>query len=806
MGKGNLTCFICGGPLEPTDRHRGQCSNPDCASGGAPYLCEFCEEYSIVREGVDLRCFNPECGLSNTLRQACSECGKVSLIDFMSGRICLNRRCKVNTQLLVKCVSCGRRSALKTPDHVVCIRGRCERFLQPLVDCFFCGNATLDLESKSCVAPDCDMPGIPMDFCQDCGKRSWALDDKQCLNPECLRTGTDAVGTTGLLTKLHVMPSKAAPGLGATTLPHETPTAPGTGGKLVTQLTMHPAGQAPKRDKPSGPGVGVRTSRALTIKASGSVDIEKPGAPAGASPVAGGQGSRPRKLPPGLEGSPMAAAYSFIMERVLEDSGPASAIYLVVGMPGSGKTTFLTMFGELLRCRGSKYHFPYDGIDVRPVQIDDFLRPEDRDAGVAGTAADTVRRHVRDLVFDFAQKTYAESISKMQWPEPTRSSEDGALFLVTELTRHQKTVARIVTLDVSGEDYDAALGSVKEYDPSSAAGGGVHRILMELMDAADGLVVLMPPGGRGNDETYRDFFLAVRAGLEPRALNVLAVELASQVEVAGATAPSAEGDSPHLTLMMRSAMRSEDTMLEQAELKRKQRKEWSDRVRRVRKRLDDGDVEALGGEDGEALKRLEKAAVKLGAQPVLKARSALQSRGVDKGRILDYYRGFAEFAERELERLVDEVAKEDGTGIGSTAEDIATAGERDRIEKALWDVRRQRKLSEDFKVAIGPDFFAERPVRRFAGLKDIAVVFTKTDMYAATHPPEDRPARDLPGCKIHLDVIEDYLRLLGGAIRYYNASATGYSLLCDAAYVPGPENTHAPISVCEPFFDMLGIR
>ena len=47
---------------------------------------------------------------------------------------------------------------------------------------------------------------------------------------------------------------------------------------------------------------------------------------------------------------------------------------------------------------------------------------------------------------------------------------------------------------------------------------------------------------------------------------------------------------------------------------------------------------------------------------------------------------------------------------------------------------------------------------------------------------------------------------LSGSIRYYNASATGYSLLRDTLYVPGPENTFTPINIVEPFFDMLGIQ
>jgi hypothetical protein len=42
-------------------------------------------------------------------------------------------------------------------------------------------------------------------------------------------------------------------------------------------------------------------------------------------------------------------------------------------------------------------------------------------------------------------------------------------------------------------------------------------------------------------------------------------------------------------------------------------------------------------------------------------------------------------------------------------------------------------------------------------------------------------------------------------VRYYNTSATGYSVLQGTQYVPGHENTLTPINVIEPIFDMLNL-
>ena len=55
--------------------------------------------------------------------------------------------------------------------------------------------------------------------------------------------------------------------------------------------------------------------------------------------------------------------------------------------------------------------------------------------------------------------------------------------------------------------------------------------------------------------------------------------------------------------------------------------------------------------------------------------------------------------------------------------------------------------------------------------------------------------------------IENLLKLCGGrGVRYYNASATGYSILRDTLYYPGKENTFTPINILEPIFDSLDLQ
>jgi hypothetical protein len=74
------------------------------------------------------------------------------------------------------------------------------------------------------------------------------------------------------------------------------------------------------------------------------------------------------------------------------------------------------------------------------------------------------------------------------------------------------------------------------------------------------------------------------------------------------------------------------------------------------------------------------------------------------------------------------------------------------------------------------------------------------------YPPEMYPEKKLAKSQRHLKAVENYLKLCDGEVRYYNTSATGYSVLKDTLFYPGKENTHSPINIVEPVFDMLRIE
>jgi hypothetical protein len=862
------SCLLCGSSLQIVGQRRGQCSNASCPSGGALYQCEFCEEYSVTRQVEGLTCHNRNCRMYNTLRKGCPRCDKISLVSYKGNELCLNRRCPSNAGRFAQCLFCRRDAMLSFPDYAMCTKGHCERFLVPMGKCFFCGKTTYNLEKKFCENPECSMVSKKVELCPSCNNRSRPVTPSgvdACQNPSCAAPskaddvgsgqsfagtfvlGQDALqeldrimtsspdaagaGSPGSMsqekTLLDGMPTRmdqpAAPPLPPTMIEsprtqdvpmsqmptfvpdrtqHEPPPpqnnafAPSVPSEQETLAMPPPQGPSGSgRKSPAGFGGGAVK---ITNAESPADDFEPP-PPAMASPV-----RRPGLAAPSVEGddSPILQAYSFVKERILVDeAGNRAPVYLVIGTAGAGKTTFLSMLGEILRLRESKYYFPHEGIDVRRIQVEHFFRSGGMTmiGGVQDAQLEALRSHVRDLVFDFSQREYSGSIARMQWPEHTPPDQRNTLFLVTELTRNQKTIARIVTFETSGEDFEATLSGMTKYDPKKSTDNPVHRILYELMDMADGFIILMTPEGRANDEIYRDFFLAIRDGLEPRALNHLSSELRKRFGKAD-TAESQEQDGPQFTQMIKMVRLDEEMQRKKDEALQKERKDWVDYLRKMRNSLKTGSIDALDGPDAKQLRRAEKIVVELGVEHIQKARQALTERGVTKERILAYYMGLVDYIEKDLDRIM-------GVAVGSEGSSAA-GGEisQEALDRALWEVRREYKLSDGFRLELTPDLFNKRTVRRFRNLRRIALVFTKTDMYPAVHPPENFPARNLPGCKIHLDVVENYLHLLNGMIRYYNASATGYSILRDTLYVPGPENTLTPINVIEPVFEMLGIE
>jgi hypothetical protein len=254
--------------------------------------------------------------------------------------------------------------------------------------------------------------------------------------------------------------------------------------------------------------------------------------------------------------------------------------------------------------------------------------------------------------------------------------------------------------------------------------------------------------------------------------------------------------------MIRLVRQDEDIERRKQEAKDKQLRDWHEYLRKIKNGLKAGDIDIIDGPNGRRLKDAENAVVAMGVEQIQKARAAVMQRGVTREIVTKYFLGLIEYIEANLEAIIAALGPGDNSATATGSGQVS----QEQLDRALWEIRKERNLSEDFRLEVTPDLFNKRSVRRFRQLHDLAIVFTKTDMYPSVHPPENFPARNLPGCKLHLDVVENYLHLLGGSIRYYNASATGYSILRDTLYVPGPENTLTPINVIEPVFEMLGIR
>ena len=483
----------------------------------------------------------------------------------------------------------------------------------------------------------------------------------------------------------------------------------------------------------------------------------------------------------------------------MEDEGKASPLYLIIGLSGSGKSTYLTFLGDVLGARQQRYCFPYEGVDVKWIKVEDLLQ---RYRGSADPKKiQQIRARVKDLVYDFSQDMHQKYSSKQHWPPATARDEGDELhpatyFLVTEITRHMKSLAKVITLETSGEEYEEVLRNFKSYTQGVEPKNAIQRVLLELMNQAEGFIVLLDPDNIDNDAIFKNFFMVLKEELQPRALNNFYRELGQGVDVGseGAINPQKIQDMRGLLGRLQDDDRRRREFEEQlANACRVAR----DRLAEIYKKLDAGNDAILNGDDGKWLRSLEEtlekqapSMVKVAKEKVLPPGARLSATEL-KERLVMYYKGLSKVCADKVEPIL-----------------------REQLEKArppstrssIWEIKKKYELSEGFKIELDASAFAERPIRRFKNLKYINVTITKSDKYPIIWPPEAYPRRKLAGSEMFLRDIQDYLKLCGGCVRYYNASATGYTLLSGGAHIPGPANTHTPINILEPLFDMLSIQ
>jgi len=503
----------------------------------------------------------------------------------------------------------------------------------------------------------------------------------------------------------------------------------------------------------------------------------------------------------------ISEVFDFVNDYILKDEkGQRYPLYLVIGLSGSGKTTYLTMLGDILANKSMKYYFPYEGVDVKRTVIETIFEQSGGLKSSGPKLLEALKIRVRDLVYDFAQKHYTNYIGKMQWsPATARERKDiesadevSTYFLVTELRRYNRTLAKIVTIETSGEDYEEIIKGILQYKQAEKSGSPLQKVLIEMMDHAQGFVVLVDPANEGNDGLYQDMFLVLKESLEPRALNCLSELVGKKIEKLTEDAGDRmEQDDLRQAIaeMKKSREQQEKRQKDIEELKTK----LIERLNKTAERFEQEGLEYLLGEEGDFIRKLEKIFASLSPEAAQAVKQRVEERKQDPKILKSYYAGMIKQCQNNVDAIAEFQYKLHHKGETG----LHKAGELIRI--AIKEVYGELGIPESFKLELDDDLNSNRAVHRFQNLKYLAVAITKSDMYPIVYPPDKYPEKKLAKSKRHLAAVENYLKLCDGEVRYYNTSATGYSVLKDTLFYPGKENTHSPINVIEPIFDMLHI-
>ncbi|MGH7145754.1 MAG: hypothetical protein ACREJ2_16715, partial [Planctomycetota bacterium] len=529
------------------------------------------------------------------------------------------------------------------------------------------------------------------------------------------------------------------------------------------------------------------------------------------TPAGFGQAFQPATPPPSpQEQSSLGQAFEFVKRNILQDHGKQYPIYMVIGLPGSGKTTYLAMLGDILKMKNNKYFFPYARIDTRRVLVQDYAEQANREQ-IRELAA-----RILDLPTDYSEEFYEKYIKKMYWAAQTQpeistagDAKPSTYFLVADITRDKSTIAKIVTVETSGEDFAAVLDIIQRADLEADRLTPMQRILLTMMDLSEGYVILFSPENpTENDRHFQNLFNMINTYIEPRALQVVMNQALTTMAVDTAGKSEQAGLGPILERIRRLELLKQQV----TDRRNGMYREYETRLKELNERLKVAGLDAISNDESKFLDHI--AEVIKGISPTLyqRAFSQMEKAGHSPGALLTFYRGMISHAllgENVLPRIVL-VNIPDPPGIDPTGSPDALAQAAATITDDQWaaimiQLRQNYSLSKNFHVRKPSSFNPKRGYQHMQNLKHISLVITKSDMFPIIYPPAMYVDSKLMNCKNYLRITEDYLKLLGGKLAYYNTSVTGYSFLRDTMFYPSKCNTLTPINVVEPIFDMLGI-
>ncbi|MCX7703053.1 MAG: hypothetical protein N2234_02985 [Planctomycetota bacterium] len=525
---------------------------------------------------------------------------------------------------------------------------------------------------------------------------------------------------------------------------------------------------------------------------------------------------RQSAVPLGVSGSiTIEEIYKFFDEHILhKDSSSYNPLFLVMGLPGSGKTTYLTMLGAILLFRNTMFRFPYPNLTPALVNVEAIAKKVFGKSAAIGQKQlllQVLKSHVVDLVAGFAQDNFNRYIKQRLFPPqtpPSVSDRITGMFLVTELQKAGRSVARIATLEISGEDVKEVLKQIKEAEPEKILKTPEQRVFYKMLNKASGFIILTDPASPENDVIYNNFFWVLEEVLLSRFKKRLSELVLQRLH-------SSKGSSATQRLKLNEVMEilehveREQKKVELATAERQRLKEqYQERLKEV--------LQAMQEKGGEKVITEKKWKEFLGELDSLLFEEAFPQQRKEWRDILNeklktlkspqeqlsllalYLFKVADYCMKHIDELIDKQPEE-------VVRRLNEQMRRAEVERAKREVFEEFQIPEEFEFYISGVEGGEEPhdVERFANLKFISIVITKSDTNRIIYPPENFAAQKMPLSARHLDKIQQYLKLFNGHVRYYNASVTGYSIMMDTTSYIGPECTLTPINVLEPVFDML---